>query len=144
MSQPYTTIAKLVIRVKMKKNIKIAIAASLLVYLIMFYSTNSVVQDVEKVMRGQVAYEDTRGTPIDSYNRGSGGVNSKHPINVEVNIMRLFVLHNFADGYMWIMYTNEGLDPNTNSRYGSYKVTSRWKIHKENGKWVIVDIKEGP
>ena len=128
----------------MKKNIKVAIAAILLVYLIIFYSTNSVVQDVEKVMRGQVAYEDTKGTPIDRYNLRFGRADSEHPINVEVNIMRLFVLHNFAGGYMWVVYSEKGFDPITNSEYAASKVTSRWKIHKENGKWVIVDIKEGP
>lgn len=106
----------------------------------MFYSTNSVVQDVERVMRGQIAYEDIKGTPIEHYKPPT----KDPPVYVVVIITRLFVLHNFSDGYMWVIYTNEGVDPNSNTMYGSYRVPSRWKIHKENGKWVIVDIKERP
>ena len=110
------------------------------VYLIMFFNTNSLMNDVEDVMKGNISKEVTAGLPVDMYNRkGDLGTTS-----VNVKIHRIFVLNNFFDGYVWVNYTCEGFDSSGKQTYGSWKVNSCWKIHKNNGKWEIIAIYEGP
>ena len=52
--------------------------------------------------------------------------------------------NNFKDGYIWVKYDGEQLDSYGNIVSGSWDIISRWKIHKENGEWKVVDIKEHP
>ena len=111
-----------------------------LVYILMLMSTNSVVKDAENVMLGNVEKSITDGTPLSAYNR-KGDFNT---VSVDVRITRRFVLHNFFNGYVWIKYTCQGFDADGNRTYGSWNISSRWKIHWESGKWEIVKINENP
>ena len=106
----------------------------------MFINTNSLISDVKNIMSGNVEKSITENNPVSMYNRkGEFGT-----ISVKVKISRMFVLHNFFDGYMWINYTYEGYDVNGEHTYGSWKIPSLWKIHRENGNWKILEIKEAP
>jgi len=79
------------------------IISILLIYLVMFNSTNSVVHDAKNVMLGNVDISVTKGTPLDRYNFSNILVNAK----VKASIIRLFVWHDFFDGYMWVIYSYE-------------------------------------
>jgi len=54
----------------------------------------------------------------------------------------VLVAHNFSDGYIFVMYSVEGFDASGKSTYGSWGIKSLWKIHKEDGRWDVVDIFE--
>lgn len=114
----------------------IAFVIILIMYLTIFLNTNSVVNNVENIMSGNVEKSITQNTPLDQYNRkGDFGT-----VKVDVKLNRLFVLHNFNKGYMWMLYTYEGYDKDNNRTYGAWNILSKWKIEKINGKWEVVNI----
>ena len=122
--------------------ISIVFFALVVLYLSMIMSTNDLINYVEKVMTGEISKEKTKGTPIDRYNNENVLLNAK----VDVTVNRLFVIHNFFDGYVWVKYsyvTTKNEDPRE-IMPASVDVISRWKIHKKNGSWKIVEIKEAP
>ena len=50
-------------------------------------------------------------------------------------------------GYIWVIYSVERehvFDDGTRSKSGSRDILSYWKIEKENGEWIVTDIKEAP
>jgi hypothetical protein len=112
------------------------------IYTFMLISTNQIVRDVENVMRSNVAMELTEGLPIHMYNR-----QNEHGIRTfsyYVKINRIFVLHNFNEGYMWIRYWRKGYDSEGNVMFGSSDIPARWRIQKTNGNWEIIEIIEKP
>lgn len=113
----------------------------LLIYLIMFINTNSVVGYVNEVMHGDISQSETNGTPLSRYN-----IKALEPDVdiIEANVTRFFVWHNFFDGYMYVRYSYKGTDENGKLLTASGPLFSRWKIHRENGKWKIVEIEEAP
>lgn len=113
--------------------------AILIFYTVLLFDTNPIVREAKEVMLGNVEYSSTEGTPLHRYNRNNILENAK----VNVHIRRILVLHDFSDGYMWVKYTYETVRNDKNIYPGSSAI-SRWKIHKEYGKWEIVEIKEDP
>ena len=127
----------------MKKSIKIlgiVLCVILIIYFIMFFSTNKLVNDVENIMLGRVPADVTEGKEIHRYNNSAVYLNAE----VDVSITRLFVVHNFSDGYMWVKYSYVTKKNDKDILPSSVNVISRWKIHRENGKWEIVEIVEEP
>ncbi|MDR2196683.1 MAG: hypothetical protein LBO07_01810 [Coriobacteriales bacterium] len=136
----------------LKRIILIAGGALLLVaalYLAMLLDTNSLMRYMRSVFNGEVPLEETAGRPEDMYN----------PLfyfddpQVTFELRRVFVLHNFSDGYVWIRYsrviqspefdpTSENPDYDLLSSTGS--TPSLWRIHKDEDGWHIVDIEERP
>jgi len=112
----------------------------IIIYIIMLSDTNSLIADVKSVMKGEVALSETDGTPLQLYNFSDLLSNAK----VNVKITRLFVLHDFSDGYMWVEYSYETVKNNNEYMPGSWRIHSRWTIHKANGKWEITEIQEDP
>jgi hypothetical protein len=111
----------------------------LLIYIVMLLNTNSAVDYVKEVMHGRISASETIGTPLDQYNHNDFlWINPK----VDVSITRLFVLHNFFDGYIWVMYKFETIENGREELPGTGYIMSRWKIHRENGKWEIIEINE--
>ena len=106
----------------------------------MFLNTNSVVHFVENVMIGNIDGAITANTPVDRYNIVGRFPDAK----VKANIKRLFTFHNFFDGYMWVIYSYETIENDKDIRPGAWNIVSRWKIHKENGNWKVIEIKEAP
>jgi hypothetical protein len=123
-----------------KKVIVLLTAALILLYTIMLINTNSVVNDVRNIMLGNVEKSVTDNTPLRIYNFSNVLSNAE----VEVRISRIFVLHNFFDGFVWVNYSYETLKNDSDMRPGSANVFSRWKIHRENGRWEVAEIKENP
>ena len=62
----------------------------------------------------------------------------------EVSLIRYFTIHNFKDGYIWAIYSNKAFESSGKQFDGSGRIPTKWKIHKENGKWEIVEIFEAP
>ena len=67
---------------------------------------------------------------------------SKCKINLKIN--SVFTIHDFFDGYIWFHYTLEVFDENGNSLTGAGATPVKMKIHRENGKWMVVQIWEKP
>ena len=124
----------------MKKTIFIIIGIIIMFYLIMVLNTNSIVREVKNIMSGNVKIADTQNTPLNMYNFSDTLLNAE----VNVKITRLFVLHNFFDGYIWVNYTYETIKNDNGVMPCSTNILSKWKIHKENGIWKIIEIIETP
>ena len=110
------------------------------IYILLFINTNSVTNYAKKVMLGKVALDETNNTPLDRYNVAADYPHTK----MDAKITRLFVCHNFFDGYMWVYYSCEATDNDGDLVFGVRGLVSKWKIHREDGKWRIVDIDQQP
>lgn len=107
----------------------------------MLIDTNSVFNYAKDVFLGKVPHDEVAGTPLSIYDITKRDYITK----VDLEISRAFVFHNFTDGYMYVKYDHRGYDDSGELRYGSIAEFPRWdiwKIHKENGKWKIVKIRE--
>lgn len=122
-----------------KKIVLLGILLLLLLYAVFFLNTNSVMRYAKSVFRGEISSEEVVGTPLYRYYPKDPEV-----VKVDLNLKRIFVSHNFKDGYIWVKYDEEQLDSYGNIVSGSWDIISRWKIHKENGEWKVVDIDEDP
>lgn len=114
----------------------------ILIYTIMYNSTNIVINDFKKIICNE---------PIESIVKDSALYDSytiEHQSNknltyADVEIKRIAVLHNFHKGYMLVNYSYERYDHN-NRINGSWNIYSTWTIRKQNGRWIVTDIKERP
>lgn len=122
-----------------KKIVLLCILLLLLLYAVSFLNTNSVMRYAKSVFRGEISSEEVVGTPLYRYYPKDSEI-----VKVDFSLKRIFVSHNFKDGYIWVKYDEEQLDSSGNIVSGSWRIISRWKIHKENGEWKVVDIKEHP
>ena len=126
---------------KKKSVVILSILGTIIVlYLAMIVSTNSVINDVKNIMYGNVDQSMTEGTAVNRYNHSYIYENAV----VEVKITRLFACHNFFDGYVWVKYSYKTIKNDIDIRPSSVCPLSRWKIHRENGKWHVVEILEAP
>ena len=122
-----------------KKIVLLGILLLLLLYAVFFLNTNSVMRYAKSVFRGEISSEEVVGTPLYRYYPKDSEI-----VKVDFSLKRIFVSHNFKDGYIWVKYDEEQLDSSGNIVSGSWRIISRWKIHKEDGEWKVVDIKEHP
>ena len=122
-----------------KKIVLLGILLLLLLYAVFFLNTNSVMRYAKSVFRGEISSEEVVGTPLYRYYPKDSEI-----VKVDFSLKRIFVSHNFKDGYIWVKYDEEQLDSSGNIVSGSWRIISRWKIHKEGGEWKVVDIKEHP
>ena len=46
-------------------------------------------------------------------------------------------------GWLWVYYSQEGIDAEGETDYGSFGVPSLWRVEKDaDGNWIVTDIKE--
>lgn len=131
---------------KKKKKLKIifsVIIAIIIVYIVMLFDTNSLMVEVKSVFMREVEESETIEKPVNMYNRSSEYQNEAL-VNVNLKLNIIFTIHNFRDGYIWAYYSVEARNESDELLYGSWEIPTKWKIHKENGKWEIVDIIEAP
>ena len=117
-----------------------------IVYCVTVLNTNPLKQEVMQLLKGEISTTVTEGKVINLYNKRDD-IDLLAPnkeIEAQARLTRLFVLHDFLDGYMWVNYTYEIKGKNGDRIMGAWNIPARWKIHRENGKWEIVDIKEAP
>ncbi len=132
----------------MKKALIILLIVALvlmLYYVAMLISTNGLIDYVKGVMRGDITDSEVGDSPLRMYSSFASHDEFDH---ADVKINRVFVIHNFSDGYMWIDYSIKAYDENGKLIAGSATTfpasLSKWKIHRENGEWKIVEIIESP
>lgn len=119
----------------------IGLILAVLVYLVMFLDTNSVKKQVEDAFMWRVDPSETKGRAINWYNY-SVFQKSVELGSANLRLVRLFVWHNFKEGYIWAVYSYQAYDPEGNLITASHLVPTKWKIHKENSQWEIVEIFE--
>ena len=61
-------------------------------------------------------------------------------VKIDLSLHRLFTVHNFFDGYIWIRYSVYYTDENENSLGAAVRNPVKLKIHKENGEWKAVRV----
>ena len=117
------------------------LATASMLYLVMFISTNKLMEEAREYMAGNIIYiEERRGSPLARYGMEGGfGTTS-----VEYSITRMLVLHNFSEGNIWIEYTQVGYNDDGEITQGSWRVPARWKIQRIDGEWEVLEIFEGP
>lgn len=118
------------------------IAISIL-YVAIFIDTNAITKEVKNAFLWESGENETLGRSIDIYNVKSSFPNET-PIKIDLTLIRLLVLHNFNDGYIWAYYDYAAYKADGSLLTGSWGIFTKWKIHKANGKWEIVKIIEAP
>lgn len=122
----------------------ILLISLVVIYLIMLWDTNPVVDYAEAVFNGEIPREEIENTLWCRYDDED---HKEGVTRIDLEIRRLFVIHDFFDGYMWVEYRHAKYDENGDLLYFSgaeFPYCTKWSIHKEKGKWVLVDIEEGP
>ena len=124
-----------------KKIVLLCVLILVAIYFLMLYNTNSVIKDfysvVNNKMKEDISYGDLEIYKIPSFR----GMKYKY---TDAKIKRVFVLHNFRRGVMYIKYTYIAYDENDVLITGSSEVDSKWYIQKINGRWIVTDIEERP
>lgn len=124
-----------------KKIVLLLFLLLFLFYIVLFLNTNSVMRYAKEVFRGEIALEEVVDSPM---YRHYYPKNEPELYKVDLNLYRTFVLHNFSDGYIGVKYDVAHIDSSGYEFSGSRNVSARWKIHRENGVWKVVEIEEDP
>jgi hypothetical protein len=106
----------------------------------MVIDTNSIVFDFKNCISGKDISDDIKETELYYmyFNDDEVGYVT------DVNVRRYFVLHNFHKGVMYVNYTYKTFDKSGKQIRGAHKVSSKWYIEKQNGRWLVYDIDENP
>ena len=78
-------------------------------------------------------------THLDVYKRQEYN-NSNYTINLEVK--RVYAIHNFKTGYLWIKYSVVVLDKTGNIMTSSKNIPVKLKIKKNKSNWEVIRIDE--
>lgn len=117
-------------------------------YSAMLLDTHSLMKEVRDAFEGKTPPEVTDDTPLSRYNirdRGYGVRKQETEIGeATVSLTRYFTIHNFKDGYIWAVYSDQAYDSDRTPLSVGGPIPTKWKIHKENGKWEIAEIFEAP
>jgi len=133
-----------------KKAILILIASVLVILgglvALMYHDTNELTHHVKELFRGEIDPALPERTPSGTYNQATHyeSLYPREVAEVDITILRLFVLHDFNDGFMEVYYFYEARDSESRVLCGSWGIRSHWVIHKEDGVWQIVEIHEDP
>ncbi|MDR2106254.1 MAG: hypothetical protein LBP24_02470 [Coriobacteriales bacterium] len=118
----------------------VPIALIAILYVVMFLDTNSLMRYMRGVSNGDMSLGETVGKPENIYNPLSYSDNPQ----VTSKLQRVFVLHNYSDGYIWVRYSQAIRNQNSELLSDSPGIPSLWRIHKDESGWHIVDIDERP
>ena len=105
---------------------------------IMVYTTNDLINYVERIMLNEIPLEETEGTRFHLYQS-----KSKYTIDkAEVSINRGWIFHDFKKGVINLNYRVAQYSGEKCVYFSS--APSEWLIEKKDGKWEIVKIIEKP
>ena len=110
------------------------------IYIAMFASTNSLMKYAESVFSGETIIEN-EDNPLWRYSLSERYFPETEII--EYDLKRIFVIHNFKEGKMNVLYRLHYADENGKTLYNSV-AQSTWYIKKVDGEWVVYDIDEAP
>lgn len=114
-----------------------------IVYSIILFDTNSVIDDFKDCIKNAVVSDTVKESMLYNYYNCSD-VYEREICDANVNIIRLLVCHNFHKGVMFVKYDCETLDSNGEHIYGGSNIYAKWYIRKENGRWIVYKIHEDP
>ena len=131
----------------MRKTVLIIIATIIVLfgvtYSIILHDTDSVLNDFINCIKCNTASDTVADTELYRYySRNEMFDNEIYDANV--NVRRLFVIHNFHKGVMFIKYDCETFNGSGEHVYGSSDVYAKWYIEKKDGIWVVTDVIEKP
>ncbi len=116
------------------------IIAGVLLYVAMVIDTNSVKREIEATVKGEIPYtEINEHLKFHAYHF-SERYEDENIGNIHVKVKREFVLHNWKEGYMWVL-TDIHVDDVDGEIIRGGQDGSVFKIQKIDGKWVVVDRK---
>jgi len=121
----------------------VILALIAIAYFAMFHDTDELMDEAKRILRKEASIEETEGRALHVYNSNKDK-RYDDVVTVNVSLERVFVIHNFSDGYVFVVYNEEAYNASGKIKYGSLGATCFWKIHKENGKWDVVDVYEKP
>ena len=124
--------------------ITVIFIALLSLYLTMFFTTNSLIRDVRSALLIEVDSYQTAGRAIDVYNNSWVLERGRGVGRVDLTLIRLFTIHNFQRGFIYVYYSCEVYDESGELLTGSRSIITRWEIEKLNGEWEIMKIFERP
>ena len=149
---------------KIKIIILIALTTISIGFILMQVSTNSVIQEIYDAFYSTDCYLPASlskyysNRAIDDYNiifidddKFNNNIkahfnelheynNSNYTINLEVK--RVYAIHNFKTGYLWIKYSVVVLDKTGNIMTSSKNIPVKLKIKKNNSNWEVIRIDE--
>lgn len=112
-------------------------------YSVMLHDTDSLLTDFANCIKGDSVSNTITNTELYKYYNRNELYNNEIS-DADINIRRLFVLHNFHRGIMFIKYDCETFNKSGEHIYGSANVYAKWYIEKKNGVWTVVDVIEKP
>ncbi|MDR1209044.1 MAG: hypothetical protein LBK41_01845 [Clostridiales bacterium] len=106
-------------------------------YLVMYFTAMPIMGYATNVMAGKVPAAETAGAPINAYNplAKSDAVGQSR-----VSALQLCAFHNFTDGAVWALYTQEVYDQSGGEIIKTENKIAKWTIHKAGDEWEITDI----
>ena len=125
-----------------KRVIVILVAVLLVIYIVMLLTTNGLMHRVKDAVYGVGEAPQNPYSKIYDYFDGARGYD-----NIKVKdfaMHRLFVIHGFNHGYMWVLYSYEVYSDEGEIIRGCRNILSRWEIQKIDGQWDIVAVKQRP
>ena len=110
----------------------------LVLYGILFWSTRPVITKVESIFRGEVPAAELAGSCLEKYN-----ITATRPeiTELDIDVDTLFTIHNFSEGYMWVIFTCEAHDATGGLAYYEQS-KARWEIKKSDGEWEVVAVRQ--
>lgn len=131
--------------VKSKILIIIAIIVILLgvTYSIILHDTDAVIDDFYNCINNRVTSNIIENTELYRYYNKSD-LYSEGVSETDIKAKRLFVMHNFHKGVMFIKYDCKIFNKHGDLIYGSSNIYAKWYIEKNDGIWVVTDVIEKP
>lgn len=111
-------------------------------YCVMLSNTNTLFADAKAIFEGKKTVTDDN--PLYRYRFDSESYPGNATKEINLSISRVWVWHNFKNGYMKVIYSVRYLDENGEIVSCSIGVPSKWYIEKNDGEWKITKIEEAP
>ena len=124
--------------------VAILIVIGLVGFIVMLISTNELMAFAKSVFLGKYDKECAQNKLLQQRYDIISSHQSSHIVNVELTLNRIFILHNFSNGYVWVRYTCKYMDSNNETICSALGIYSKWIIQKQNGVWEVVKIYEKP
>ncbi len=104
----------------------------------MFFNTNSIIKRAEAIYKGEIPHSEILGSGFEDFD-----ITETRPetTTVDIKINRIFVVHNFYRGFIWVKYDCRAYDVDGKTTYGAINY-QKWYIKKVDGEWEITDIYE--
>lgn len=118
----------------------VVIIAGVLLYVAMVKETDFIVQEIEASAKGDIPYAEVNENLKYYAFHFSEQYTGDEIGDIHFEVDRKFVLHNWQEGYVWIL-TDERIKTVNDEVFSSGQDIAVLKIKKIDGKWVVVDRK---